>query len=243
MIPVDSLLYKIDLKLNKLSTLKHQYIPVENKILALNEAQITLLKQKVDGISIVSRSGLDSFMKRYEDIQNLILNYDHQPLSLTDKKNQLHEWGADITTLTPTYLFYIDSYFLATKGRCKNRVIWVNRDLVKHGNIRMFLNNEHYKPSFEYQETLGSVSDNTVTVFTDGTFTPSKLYIMYIRFPRLVDKAGYVKLDDTESTDIDCELNAMLEDDLVDLTVERLAMYTENESAAKNAQFRLQTNE
>ena len=66
MIPVDSLLYKIDQKLNKLSTNEHQQIPLEDKILALNEAQIKLIKQKVDGFSTVSGRGLDAFKKRYE---------------------------------------------------------------------------------------------------------------------------------------------------------------------------------
>ena len=61
MIPVDSLLYKIDQKLNKLSTNEHQMIQLEDKILALNEAQIKLIKQKVDGISVTSGLGMDSF--------------------------------------------------------------------------------------------------------------------------------------------------------------------------------------
>ena len=63
MIPVDSLLYKIDQKLNKLSTNEHQQIQLEDKILALNEAQIKLIKQKVDGFSVVNRLGIDSFKK------------------------------------------------------------------------------------------------------------------------------------------------------------------------------------
>ena len=66
MIPVDSLLYKIDQKLNKLSTNEHQQINLEDKILALNEAQIKLIKQKVDGWSTVSGYGLDAFKKRSE---------------------------------------------------------------------------------------------------------------------------------------------------------------------------------
>ena len=65
MIPVDSLLYKIDQRLNKLSTNDHQQIQLEDKILALNEAQIKLIKQKVDGFSVVSGLGLDAFKKRY----------------------------------------------------------------------------------------------------------------------------------------------------------------------------------
>ena len=56
MIPVDSLLYKIDQKLNKLSTNEHQQIQLEDKILALNEAQIKLIKQKVLKTSSLYRS-------------------------------------------------------------------------------------------------------------------------------------------------------------------------------------------
>ncbi len=82
MIPVDSLLYKIDQKLNKLSTNEHQVVNLEDKILALNEAQIKLIKQKVDGISTVSGYGLDAFKKRYEDLQSLVVTYNNQPLAL-----------------------------------------------------------------------------------------------------------------------------------------------------------------
>jgi hypothetical protein len=53
MIQIDSLLYKIDQKINKLSTNEHQQIQLEDKILALNEAQIKLIKQKVDGVQLM----------------------------------------------------------------------------------------------------------------------------------------------------------------------------------------------
>ena len=75
MIPVDSLLYKIDQKLNKLSTNEYQQIQLEDKILSLNEGQIKLVKQKLDGPATPSTLGLDAFRKRYEDLQKLIENY------------------------------------------------------------------------------------------------------------------------------------------------------------------------
>ena len=243
MIKVDSLLYKIDQKLNKLSTNEHQQIQLEDKILALNEAQIKLIKQKVDGFSVPSGLGMDAFKKRYEDLQGLVLNYDHQPLTLSVSNEKLNEWSADITTLKPIYLFYLGSYVLADKGRCKDRIIWINSDLIKHGDVQMFINNEHYKPSFEYQETFNSLSSDKITIFTDGSFTPTKIYIMYLRYPKYIDKAGYVNLDDESSATTNCELPSYLEDDLVDLAVQNLAMYTENASAVQSAQFRIQTNE
>jgi hypothetical protein len=243
MIPVDSLLYKIDQRLNKLSTNEHQQIQLEDKILALNEAQIKLIKQKVDNISTVSQMGLDSFKKRYEDLQSLIIAYNGGTLPLTLKNKELNQWKANIHALEPKYMFYIDSYVLADKGICKDRKIWINRDLAKHGDLQFILNNVHYKPSFEYQETFNFLSSDEISIFTDGTFTPKKICISYMRYPVYIDKEGYVKFDGTDSTDVDCELETYLEDELLDLTVQNLAMFTENQSAVQNAQYRIQTNE
>ena len=243
MIPVDSLLYKIDQKLNKLSTNVHQQIQLEDKILALNEAQIKLIKQKVDGISVVSGLGMDAFKKRYEDLQSLVLPYNHQPLELELTDPALNQWTASLTSLNPDYMFYVDSYVLADKGRCKNRKIWINRDLAKHGDLQFILNNEHYKPSFEYQETFNFLSSDEISIFTDGTFTPKTIQIMYMRYPKYINKVGYVMLNGQASVNQDCELETYLEDELLDLTVQNLAMYTENQSAIQSAAYRIQTNE
>jgi hypothetical protein len=244
MIPVDSLLYKIDQKLNKLSTNAHQQIPLEDKILALNEAQIKLIKQKVDGQNTVSGLGLDAFKKRYEDLQKLVVNYKDIPLTL--KNAQVNQWSANLTLLNTTeqkYMFYIDAYVIATKGLCVDRKIWINKDLSKHGDLSLLLNNDHYKPSFEYQETFNSLSSNEISIYTDGTFTPSKVWVSFMRYPVEIDKYGYIKLDGKESTNVNCELELYLEDELLDLTVQSLAMYIENQSAVQNATYRIQTNE
>jgi hypothetical protein len=243
MIPVDSLLYKIDQKLNKLSTNDHQEIPLEDKILALNEAQIKLIKQKVDGFSTVSGLGLDSFKKRYEDLQSLIVPYNKGKLDVKIKNIELNQWSADIHKLDPKYMFYVDSYVIADKGICKDRKIWINRDLAKHGDLSLILNNDHYKPSFEYQETFNFLSSDEISIFTDGTFTPKDIYISYMRYPVYIDKEGYIKFDGQESINQDCELETYLEDELLDLTVQNLAMYTENAAAMQSAQYRIQTNE
>ena len=243
MIPVDSLLYKIDQKLNKLSTNEHQQINLEDKILALNEAQIKLIKQKVDGQNTVSGLGLDAFKKRYEDLQSLVVTYNHQPLDLELMNAELNQWRANIHLLIPKYMFYIDSYVLADKGRCTDRKIWINRDLAKHGDIQFILNNDHYRPSFEYQETFNFLSSDEISVFTDGTFIPKQIFISYMRYPDYINKEGYIMLDGEPSYDQNCELETYLEDELLDITVQSLAMYTENMSAVQTAQMRIQTNE
>lgn len=243
MIPVDSLLYKIDQRLNKLSTNEHQQIELEDKILALNEAQIKLIKQKVDGFSTVSGMGLDAFKKRYEDLQKLVQSYSNQFLIPEIRDARINQWVVHLENLTPKYMFYIDSYVLADKGKCKNRVIWVNKELSKHGDTNLLLNNIHYKPSFEYQETFNYISSDEMSVFTDGTFTPKQVYIAYMRYPVYIDKEGYIKFDGSDSINQDCELEEYLEDELLDLTVQNLAMYTENQSAVQSSMMRIQTNE
>ena len=197
MIKVDSLLYKIDQRLNKLSTNEHQKIQLEDKILALNEAQILLIKNKLSGFSLSTGMGMDSFNKRYEDLQNLTVNYDSGKLNLEETNEELNEWSANLAGLSPKFMMYLGSFILADKSKCKDRIIWINNEPLKHGDLPSVLNNEHYKPSFEYQETCASISSNVINVYTDGTFTPSVIKIMYLRYPVYISKVGFIKFDGT----------------------------------------------
>lgn len=232
MIPVDSLLYKIDQKLNKLSSNEHQQIQLEDKILALNEAQVKLVKLKMDGT--------DKTRRRQEDLQALVVENLPLPLAIADAS--LNRWAASVKDLEKPYMSYRDGYVIASKGICRDRRLWINNDLVKHGDIQFLLNNVHYRPSFEYQETFNTLADNEISIYTDGTFTPSTLHLTYTRYPVEMDKAGYIKLDGSPSMDVDCELAPHLEDELLDLTVRALAMYTENGPAANSAQIRINEN-
>lgn len=111
MIQIDSLLYKIDQRLNKLSSNNHQQVPLEDKILALNEAQISLIKTKLSGQSVPNKLGLDAFKKRYEDIENFFVDFNKNSLSLSEVDPILNQWEADLTKLQPKYMFYADSFF------------------------------------------------------------------------------------------------------------------------------------
>lgn len=242
MIEVDSLLYGIDQRLNKLASNEHQQIPLEDKILALNNAQTKLILQKVSGNNNY-KLGLDAFKKRYQDLQFLIENPEDHPLNLAETDSFLHKWIAYTAELTPEFMFYVDSYVIADKDECRDRVIYSNADLVKHADITLLLKDSNFKPSFEYQETILDISQDELHVYTDGTFIPKKLYTSYIRYPKKIDKEGYVNFDGTDSSNQNCELEAYLENELLDIVIESLAMYTENISAAQSAITRNQTNE
>lgn len=242
MIAVESLLYKIDQKLNKVTALEHQLIPLENKILALNEAQFRLIKMKM-GPNNPAGLGLDAFKKRYEDLEVFMERAEKHPLNLEEVDKQLNQWVADLRVLTPAYMFYIDSYVLADKGDCKDKIIYVNKDLVKHADVMTLLVNSSYKPSFEYEETFCTVSDLNFEIYTDGTFTPTRAYISYMRYPKYIDYPGYVKLDGKDSVKQDSEFPAYLEDELVNLAVQELAMDTENNPVVQYSQGRVASSE
>lgn len=242
MIAVESLLYKIDLKLNKLATLEHQEIQLENKILALNEAQLKLAKTKLDPNNPLGL-GFDAFKKRYEDLEVLVEPASKHPLDVTEEDKILNRWVSNLLILDPAYMFYIDSYLIADKGSCRNKAIFINKDLIKHADIAELLLNPNYKPSFEYEETFCSLSSNKLEVYTDGTFTPTKVYISYIRYPKYIDYTGYIKLDGSASIKQDSELPAYLEDELLDMTIQELGMDTENVPAVQFTQERIRTSE
>ena len=242
MITVDSLLYGIDQRLNKLSSNDHQQIPLEDKLLALNEAQIKLIKTKVSPNNLY-KIGLDGFKKRYQDLEFLVENPEDHKLSVVLSDKYLNKYITKVDTISPKYMFYIDSYLVADKGKCKNRIIYSNADLVKHADIRLLLQDSNFKTSFEYQSTLVDISSDEIHSYTDGTFKPLNLYLSYIRYPKEIDKVGYIKFDGTDSANQDCELEDYLKDELLDLTVENLAMYTENQSAVAYAEKREQENE
>ena len=242
MIPVESLLYKIDLKLNKVAALDHQVIPLENKILALNEAQLKLVKLKMDPNNPLGL-GLDSFKKRYEDLEVLVESPANHPLVLTLLDSRLNQWTANLDLLAPEYMFYIDSYITATKGQCQEKMIYVNKDLVKHSDVITLLTNTNYKPSFEYEETFCSISNFLLSIYTDGTFIPDTIYVSYLRYPQQIDYPGYVKLDGTTSVHSNSELPEYLEDELLNLAIQELAMATENMPAVQFTQERIRTSE
>jgi len=242
MIPVKSLIYKIDYKLNKTATLVHQEIQIENKIVALNEAQLKLIKTKMDPNNTLQQ-GFESLKKRYEDLQVLIepQHLHSMPLKYVDK--YLNKWEGSLTTLSPKYMFYLDAYVLADKEQCLNRPLYVNKDLTKHADIATLLSNNNYKPSFEYQEVPCTITSDKIEIYTDSTFTLKNLYVSYIRYPKKIDIEGYFDLEGEASINQDCELPDYLEDELVNLAIMELAMITENIPSVQFTGERIKTQE
>lgn len=227
------------MRLNKKATLDSQSIPIEDKILALNEAQIKLIKRKLNSNNIYGL-GMDSFTKRYEDLQKLVVDF--EKLTVTKNTTGYPSYKADLDTLTKDYMFPLEMFVLCTKGNCNNRTLAITK-IIRHGDLSTMLFNRNYSPSFEYQETLATISDNKVNIYTDSTFTINTLNISYIRYPQRIDIAGYFTFDGSPSITQDSELADYLQDELLDLATLELAMETENNPQVQYSDIRNKINE
>lgn len=240
MIDIKELLYDIDLKLNKIGSNEHQGIELENKIIALNDAHINIVKTKFSENNVY-KAGLDSFQKRYNDLETLIEKDKFLPM--TNDNTPLKSWSCSLDLLKPQYMLGIpgSEYILADKGNCKSNPLVVSQ--VRHGDINTALKNTNSAPSFEYQEVPGTITGHRWQIFTDGTFTPKKFYLWYVRYPKKVDFEGYYHFDGKASTTINSELPYYLKEELVDITVANLALSTENQPAVQASTIRKNTNE
>jgi hypothetical protein len=241
MIPVESLIYKFDTKLNKLSTLQHQEIPLEHKLLAINEAIIKLIKVKIDPNNTLGL-GFEAFKKRYEDLQVLVESPHNHPLTPKFVDKLLGKWIVDLSEVKD-YMFYVDSYALATQGDCIDRLIYIDHDLSKHADITLLLSNNQYKPSFEYQETFDTLAGDKLEIYSDNTFEFTKVFVGYLRYPKLIDYPGYTHLDGSASEKVDCELPAFLEDEILNYAIQDVAMSIGDREDVEYSQLRIKDSE
>ena len=239
MISVKQLLYKLDMRLNKVATNEHQSIPDEDKILALNEGQLKLIKKKVD-INNIFQLGMDGFKKRYEDLQNLTIPY--EKISVTKSDSLYQSYKADLNNLEHKYMLPISIGAICSKDGCTGRAIVANK-VNKHSDIPTLMYNTNYNPSFEYMETLCSISENDLYLYTDGTFVIDYAYVSYMRYPIKMDIEGYITIDGLPSVTQDCELVDYLEDELLDIVELDLKLNTDNPSTIQTFDIRTKNNE
>lgn len=237
MISVEKCLYKLDQRLNNLSTFANQSIPVEDKLLVLNEAQVEVVLSKVD-VNNLYHIGMDGFRKRYQDLQVLV--QPHEEIDAV-KGTLDNTYTSALKDLKKQYLLYTDIFITADKGACKGATIAVN--VVKHSDITASLNNSNLRPSFEWQETIATLSSDSLQVYTDGTFTPVKAYISYLTYPTEFDYEGYTHLDGEASITQDSNLPDYLENEVIAVAVRILAGSTGNIGALQVSQIDRKENE
>lgn len=234
MIPTKRLLYKIDLKLNKVASGKNQRVSNSAKILALREASLRVFKKKVS-VNNLFQLGFDAFKPRYEELQSFVVS--HEELSPVKSNEVYTAYEVSLQNLSHKYFMAVDLQAIASRDGCTDRIINIPR-VIKHGEVNTTINNLHYGPSFKFQETIAKISDNKLIVYTndpDGDFVLTKVLVSYLRYPVEVDIAGMKHVDGSASSDVDSDFPEMLEDELLEQTIFELGINTGNINAADGA--------
>lgn len=209
---------KFELKANNINTASSIDISEGEFVLIFNEQQNKWYSSKWKGRGVIY--SLDT-------VQQLIST--DQALTKTVNTTRYSEF-----TLPDNYLDYISSYALASKGSCKDRVVYTNQ--VKLNDLPSYLRDENNKPSFEYHDTLSTVSQDKLQVYKTD-FSIDSVFLTYYRYPLTIDIAGYTRLDGTPSTTIDPELFDQAIDEIIDwcvLEVQRSASNPEGFQLSQN---------
>lgn len=227
MIETKELLFGIDSRLNKVSSLQNQAIPIPSKIIALNDAIIKVLNNKVN-INNVFQSGFEASLQRISDLQNLVVREEKQvPV---EHEGAYKTYRVDTTKFTHEMYMPVAIVSHAKRGKCKLRKINSPR-LNKHSDIPLLMSDDNYCPSFRFQETLATYQDCFIDVYVDdpeGQFEIEEIFVTYLRYPKKVDIEGYKHFNGDSSTNVDCELPYKLKDDIITIAVTELAYSTGN---------------
>lgn len=190
---------RYQLKLNSLTNSDNVDISPGEFVLIYNEQQNKWYESKFKGRS-------NKFV--IDDVQ-VLANRD-SPLTALSTYDDYAEYS-----LPTDYLDYVSSYCKASKNDCSKRIRAYQCMLP---NKEILLRDQYNNPSYEYAETFITVSQDRLQVYKTD-FTIDSVFLTYYRYPKGIDIAGYIRVDQSASTTIDPELNDEYVNEIIDWCV------------------------
>lgn len=234
---------KIKERLNKLASLDYDNFECWQIVEAFNKAQLEWIRRQVLGVN-QQKAGEGSTKVNYDDLQKLIKTVDITGTTITAAPAS---WTSiSFENLDPVnqndYLYYNSVYVTATNHECKtprNILIY----LVDKDDIYVILRDENKKPSFEWGESVGLLSDNKLIIYTDNEFTINSVSLTYYRKPTYVEFKNCIDIATGKYTnDVPCEFKDDVAEILVDNAVAILAADIESFNQYTRATTSVQSN-
>lgn len=176
----ETILLKIKQRLNKLSSNDFDNIEDWAIIEAFNKAQSDWSRRNLHGINQL-KEGDESSSRRIDDFQVLLTTHDFTLF----KKDLFYE-----TSLIPDNYFHWKRLDIKGSSDCcpgsENMVVYQ----VEEGNIPEILRDFNRKPSFEWRETVCTLLNNRVRIYTNNEFDIKKASLVYYRQPRKIEILG-----------------------------------------------------
>jgi len=201
---------KIKQRLNKLDSFDYDNLTCWQIAEAFNKAQIEWTRRQIYGYNL-RKEGAEQSSGLIDDLQRLMKH----DIVLMNEKTIFYD-----TDIPSDYLHYVRTDVFAKTDCCPKRRMTVYE--VEESNISIVLNSDNKKPSFEWGETVSTIMDNRLKVYTNGEFKIDECHLIYFRKPREVQFNGCVDISTGVSFTADqtCEFN----DDIAEIICDNAAM-------------------
>jgi len=188
---------KFKIRFNKLDTNFSDELSEKVFCELFNKAQIHYVNRLLDveGVTKDNQSILQQILKE-------------------SKLTGIHQENVYLVNIPDDWNWIIRVNVVDTK--CENTL---NCLLVQESNVGRLLQNDNWKPSVEWEETIYTLGDNKLRIYTDN-FRLKECNLVYYRNPIKIDiKTGRDNIDNLPSQDVNPEWNDSIVEEIIDLAV------------------------
>lgn len=192
MIKVEELHSKFEMAYNRQANNQRRYLNDVEKDELLNYAVFEYVELFTTGINKNNWNiGFEVTQQRIDMLEPLVKSYPEEPslnLSVND--------GIYIADLTKT-AFPLKSFHGAyiSISECTDRI---NVDIDQHQDLNTARQNQHRKSSRAWKRCIGTIRNKKLFLYPDGTMTPLKAYLTYIKQPDRIALGTYPSIQDKD---------------------------------------------
>lgn len=204
---------KIKERLNKLASLDFDNIECWQIQEAFNKAQLDWVRKQMYGLNI-RREGVEQSSGLVDDLQILL-----QKVELKLSKKELYYQGQ----IPKDYLYLSRLDVSAFTECCPPKMMTMFQ--TEETNIGVVLNDDLKGPSFEWAESVYTLSGNKVLIYTNNKFSIEEASLIYYRLPKEIKIEGCVDINTgtVNTVNQNCEFKDDIAEILVDLAAQYIA--------------------
>jgi hypothetical protein len=230
----DTIRLKIKQRLNKLDSQDYDNIECWQMVEAFNKAQVVWCRRQLHGTNS-SQEGDESSKRRIDDLQVILTE---TPVNL--KRKDIYYLSEDLP----------ENYFAGkrvdvkastdTCPKSKPMVVY----LVEEANISLILRDNQKNPNFEWGETIYTLADNKLKIYTNNLFAIDAAKLVYYRQPTRVQFLGCANpySGQVSTIDVPCDFKDDIIELMIDEAVKILAGDLESFNQQQVASSQVETN-
>lgn len=204
-----TILLKVKLRLNKLASNDYDNIEAWQVVEAFNKGQVSWCRRQLHGMN-TKQEGDEQSKRKIDDLQIIL-----STLSINLVKRD-----GFFTTISGLPIDYFEWKRVSAKAIntcCKEprkMVIY----LIEEANIDQVLKDVNKKPSFDWGETICTMENNQLKIYTNNEFDIPKASLTYYRQPRRIEIFGVV--DPYTQVVSTVDILSEFKDDIVELMID-----------------------